>query len=161
MGVVRVSPPTGLCQENWPLSYVSLIRATYCTEYGQNRATIGSGQYTLLSGRPVQTGQVLFEFKFTTVQSDETNIPQTFFKYHLFKTMLFNPELEYLGLVPGIVSPNSITFYKDEVIWKTMLVRVTHKALGLRDYWTEMTVYLWFPSNVNMFLFLINYIISY
>ena len=27
---------------------------------------IGSGQYTLLSGRPVQTGQVLFEFKFTT-----------------------------------------------------------------------------------------------
>ena len=30
---------------------------------------IGSGQYTLLSGRPVQTGQVLFEFKFTTAQS--------------------------------------------------------------------------------------------
>ena len=27
---------------------------------------IGSGQYTLLSGRSVQTGQVLFEFKFTT-----------------------------------------------------------------------------------------------
>ena len=55
-----VSPPTGLCQENWPLSYVSLVRATYCT--------IGSGQYTLLSGRLVQTGQVLFEFKFTTAQ---------------------------------------------------------------------------------------------
>ena len=36
----------------------------------QNMATIGSGQYTLLSGRPVQTGQVLFEFKFTTAQSD-------------------------------------------------------------------------------------------
>jgi len=31
---------------------------------------IGSGQYTLLSGRPVQTGQVLFEFKFTTAQSE-------------------------------------------------------------------------------------------
>ena len=30
---------------------------------------IGSGQYTLLSGRPVQTWQVLFEFKFTTAQS--------------------------------------------------------------------------------------------
>ena len=62
MGVVMVSPPTptGLCQENWPLSYVSLVRATYCT--------IGSGQYTLLSGRLVQTGQVLFEFKFTTAQ---------------------------------------------------------------------------------------------
>ena len=53
-----VSPPTRQCQENWPLSYVSLVRATYCT--------IGSGQYTMLSGRPVQTGQVLFEFKFTT-----------------------------------------------------------------------------------------------
>jgi len=37
-----------------------------------NRATIGSGQYKLLSGRPVQTGQVLFEFKFTTVQSVRT-----------------------------------------------------------------------------------------
>ena len=61
MGVVSVSPPTGLCQENWPLSYVSLVRATNCT--------IGSGQYTLLSGRPVQTGQVLFKFKFTTAQS--------------------------------------------------------------------------------------------
>ena len=36
MGVVIVSPPTGLCQENLPLSYVSLVRATYCT--------IGSGQ---------------------------------------------------------------------------------------------------------------------
>ena len=35
-----------------------LVRATFCT--------IGSGQYTLLSGRPVQTGKVLFEFKFTT-----------------------------------------------------------------------------------------------
>ena len=35
MGVVRVSSPTGLCQENSPLSYVSLVRATYCTEYGQ------------------------------------------------------------------------------------------------------------------------------
>ena len=58
MEVFIVSPPTGLCQENWPLSYVSLVRATYCT--------IGSGQFTLLSGRPVQTGQVLFEFKFTT-----------------------------------------------------------------------------------------------
>ena len=89
----------------------------------KNRANIGSGQYTLLSGRPVQTGQVLFELKFTTVQRDETNIQQTFFKYHLFKTMLFNPELEYLGLVPGIVSPNSITFYKDEVIWNTLLAQ--------------------------------------
>ena len=60
MGVVIVSPLTGLCQENLPLSFVSLVRATYCT--------IGSGQYTLLSNRPVQTGQVLFEFKFTTAQ---------------------------------------------------------------------------------------------
>ena len=58
LGVVIVNPLTGLCQENWPLSYVSLVRATYCT--------IGSGQYTLLSGRPLQTGQVLFELKFTT-----------------------------------------------------------------------------------------------
>ena len=58
MGVVIVSPLTGLCQENLPLSYVSLVRTTYCN--------MGSGQYTLLSGRPVQTGQVLFEFKFTT-----------------------------------------------------------------------------------------------
>ena len=48
-------------QENCPLSYVSLVRATYCT--------IGLGQYTLLSGRPVQTGLVLFEFKFTMPQS--------------------------------------------------------------------------------------------
>ena len=48
-------------QENCPLSYVSLVRATYCT--------IGLGQYTLLSGRPVQTGQVLFEFKFTMAQN--------------------------------------------------------------------------------------------
>ena len=31
---------------------------------------VGSGQYTLLSGRPVRKGQVLFEFKFTTAQSD-------------------------------------------------------------------------------------------
>ena len=31
---------------------------------------IGSGQYTLLSGRPVETGQVLFEYKFTVTQSD-------------------------------------------------------------------------------------------
>ena len=61
MGVVILSPPTGLWQENWPLSYVSLVRATYCA--------IGSGQYTLLAGRPVQTGQVLFEFKFNTTQS--------------------------------------------------------------------------------------------
>ena len=61
MGIVIVSPPTGLCQENCPLSYVNLVRATYCT--------IGSGQYTLISGRPVQTGQVLFEFN-TTAQSD-------------------------------------------------------------------------------------------
>ena len=30
------------------------------------RRTVPSCQYTLLSGRPVQTGQVLFEFKFTT-----------------------------------------------------------------------------------------------
>ena len=30
---------------------------------------IGSGQYTLLSGRPVQTGPVLFKSKFTTAQS--------------------------------------------------------------------------------------------
>ena len=58
MGVVIVSPLTGLCQENWPLSYVSPGGATYCT--------IGSGQYMLLSGRPVQTGQVPFKFKFTT-----------------------------------------------------------------------------------------------
>ena len=58
MGVVIVSPRMGLCQENWPLSYVSLFRATYCT--------IGSGQYTLLSGFSVQTEQVLFKFKFTT-----------------------------------------------------------------------------------------------
>jgi len=36
MGVVIVSPQkTWQCQENWPLSYVSLVRATYCTEYGQ------------------------------------------------------------------------------------------------------------------------------
>ena len=62
MGVVIVTPLNGLCQENWPMSYVSLVRATYCT--------IGSGQCTLLSGRPVQTGQVLFEFKFTTAQSE-------------------------------------------------------------------------------------------
>ena len=64
MGVVIVSHPTGLCQENWPLSFVSLVRATYCS--------IGLGQYTLLSGRPVQTGQVLFEFKFTMTQSGIT-----------------------------------------------------------------------------------------
>jgi len=63
---VIVSPPTGLCQENWPLSYISLVRATYWT--------IGSGQYTPLSGRPVQTGQVLFEFKFTMAQSDGNNL---------------------------------------------------------------------------------------
>ena len=29
-----VSPPMGLCQENLPLSSVTLLRATYCTEYG-------------------------------------------------------------------------------------------------------------------------------
>ena len=34
MGVVIVSPSMGQCQENCPLSYVSLVRATYCTEYG-------------------------------------------------------------------------------------------------------------------------------
>ena len=33
---------------------------------GDVYCTIGSGQYMLLSGRPVQTGQVLFESKFTT-----------------------------------------------------------------------------------------------
>ena len=73
MGVVIVSLPTGLCRENCPLSYVSLVRATYCTEYGHpccDEANIGSGQYTLSSDRPVQTGQVLFELKFTTVQSE-------------------------------------------------------------------------------------------
>ena len=36
----------------------------------KKRAIIGSGQYTLLSGRPVKTGQVLFEFKFTSAQSE-------------------------------------------------------------------------------------------
>jgi len=56
-GTLDSLPPTGLCQENWSLSYVSLVRPTYCT--------IGLGQYMLLSGRLVQTGQVLFEFKFT------------------------------------------------------------------------------------------------
>ena len=64
-----VSPPTGLCQENGPLSYVSLVSANYCT--------IGSGQYTLLSGRPVQAGQVLFEFKFITGIEWFTNIDRT------------------------------------------------------------------------------------
>ena len=44
------------------VSQVSLVRAMYCT--------IGSCQYTLSSGRPVQTGQVLFEFKFTTAHSE-------------------------------------------------------------------------------------------
>ena len=33
------------------------------------RTVVGKGQYTLLSGRPVQTGQVLFEFKITMAQS--------------------------------------------------------------------------------------------
>jgi len=59
MGVAIVSPPTGLCR-----MLVWLGRRTV-----QNMV-IGSGQYTLLSGRPVQTGQVLFEFKFTTSQSE-------------------------------------------------------------------------------------------
>ena len=36
---------------------------------GKNRASTESGQYTVLSGRPVQTGHVPFEFKFTTAQS--------------------------------------------------------------------------------------------
>ena len=81
MGVVIVSPRTGLCKENWPLSYVSLVRATY--------SIIGSGQYTLLSGRQVQTGPVLFEFKFTTgIQWNSLNIlrryalPYKKFFYH-------------------------------------------------------------------------------
>ena len=42
MGVVIVSPLTGLCQENCPLSYVNLVRATYCTEYGPGYHRIGS-----------------------------------------------------------------------------------------------------------------------
>ena len=37
---------------------------------GRRTCTIGSGQYTLLSGRPVQAGQAQFEFKFTTAQSE-------------------------------------------------------------------------------------------
>ena len=40
MGVVIVSPPTGLCQENLPLLYVSLVRATYCTEYGHRIGSV-------------------------------------------------------------------------------------------------------------------------
>ena len=82
MGVVLVSPPTGLCQENLPLSYVSLVRATYYT--------IGSGQYTLLSGKPVQTGLVLFEFKFTTAQSELLlKTPMAIFIVQMHKKVFF------------------------------------------------------------------------
>ena len=57
MGVLIVSPSQGTVPRKLTLSYVSLVRATYCTIHA-------------VIGRPVQTGQVLFEFKFTTAQSD-------------------------------------------------------------------------------------------
>ena len=61
-----------------------------------NRATIGSGQYTLLSGRPVHTGQVLFEFKFTTAQSEGTvNI----FSSDLYRKMAISDSQRYLKSV--------------------------------------------------------------
>ena len=40
MAVVLVCRKTGQCQENWPLSYVILVRATYCTEYGHRIGSI-------------------------------------------------------------------------------------------------------------------------
>ena len=44
MVVVIVSPLTGLCQDNWPLSYVSMVRATYCTEYGHRICQAGTNR---------------------------------------------------------------------------------------------------------------------
>ena len=41
MGVVIVSPRTGLCQENRPLSYVSLVRATYTLLSGRLQYKLG------------------------------------------------------------------------------------------------------------------------
>ena len=41
MGVVIVSPRTRLCQENRPLSYVSLVRATYTLLSGRLQYKLG------------------------------------------------------------------------------------------------------------------------
>ena len=57
---------------------------------GRPYCTIGSGQYTLLSGRPVQTGRVLFEFKFTTVQSD------LFIFFYIHSCISIQPFFSYL-----------------------------------------------------------------
>ena len=70
MGVVIVSPPTGHAKKIDPCRMLVLLGRRTVQNMGTNRATMESGQYTVLSGRPVQTGQVLFEFKFTSAQSD-------------------------------------------------------------------------------------------
>ena len=57
---------------------------------------IGSDQYTLLFGRPVQTGQVLFELKFTTAQSAPlpSRLPSMGFKVTVpvFQVIIFHYE---------------------------------------------------------------------
>ena len=70
MGVVIVSPPRDYAKKIDPCRMLVWLGRLTVQNMVKNRATIGSGQYTLLSGRPVQTGEVLFEFKFTTAQSD-------------------------------------------------------------------------------------------
>ena len=46
---LQPQPSDRTCQENWPLSYVSLVRATYCTEYGHRIGSVSTRCY--LTGR--------------------------------------------------------------------------------------------------------------
>ena len=110
----------------------------------KNRATIGSGQYTLLSGRPVQTGQVLFEFKFTTAQSGalfikqilKTEMPtsekkfkwQKLAKIYRFKlTLTSNLYLYFKRL--------TIFFFNCWVILYTFTLTANYNLLSFSQFW--------------------------
>ena len=67
MGVIQLTLRRNYAKKIDPCRMLAWLgqRTVQNMEPGYHRI----GQYTLLSGRPVQTGQVLFEFKFTTAQS--------------------------------------------------------------------------------------------
>ena len=72
MGVVIISPLTGLCKENWPLSYVSLVRATYCTIWsGQYGDRVRHDRFPTVSG--IWTKMWKLHGRFTTVSGLWTN----------------------------------------------------------------------------------------
>ena len=80
---------------------------------------IGSDQYTLLFGRPVQTGQVLFELKFTTAQSAPlpSRLPSMGFKVTVpvFQVIIFHyeniPFLICIQMVGGVGGWSFLTLF--------------------------------------------------